>query len=176
MDHPTTEINRLDVPLTIIGRVRSAYQAQTGTPIQPNQGAPKPATILIYPPFRAGLADLDGFDRIWLLSWLDRSGGYNLRPIPYRDVEPRGLFATRAPRRPNPIGLSLVELLAADLATGLLTVASIDLLDQTPILDIKPYVPGFECVPDSRAGWLDRGSRRTHADDRFDDDAHDAGA
>jgi len=89
--------------------------------------------------------------------------------VPYRDTRERGLFATRAPSRPNPIGLSVVRLLGRD--ANVLRVADVDILDGTPLLDIKPYVPEFDAHPASRAGWLDeRRADRKEADDRFHDE------
>ncbi len=87
--------------------------------------------------------------------------------IPFRDTTERGVFATRAPCRPNAIGLSCVRLLSV--AGNVLTIGGVDILDGTPLLDIKPYVPKFDAFPNSRAGWCDQSppSARTHADDRF---------
>ena len=102
----------------------------------------------------------------------DRSPGWKSRVIPFRDTIPRGLFATRAPRRPNPIGISCVRLVSIE---GLcLHVADIDILDGTPLLDIKPYVPQFDAYPDAKAGWLDHAPKPgDRADHRFDDDGAD---
>ena len=150
-----------------IGRVRSPYQEQTGTPIQPGVGDPLEAEVIIRPEFREGLSDLERFGRIWLVSWFDRSQPYRMKVIPYRDTVERGLFATRAPSRPNPVGISAVELLSVDAAAGRLRVRGVDLLDNTPILDIKPYVPEFDSHPNEAAGWLDEGLSTRSADDRF---------
>ncbi|NQU06067.1 MAG: tRNA (N6-threonylcarbamoyladenosine(37)-N6)-methyltransferase TrmO, partial [Calditrichaeota bacterium] len=117
--------------------------------------------------FREGLEDLQGFSRIWLLSWLDRSDSYKLKVIPYRDTVERGLFATRAPRRPNPIGISPVKLISVDLENGIIHVNGIDLLNGTPIIDIKPYSHKFDSYPDVDSGWLDESISREAADDRF---------
>jgi tRNA (adenine37-N6)-methyltransferase len=108
---------------------------------------------------------LDGFERIWLIYWFDRARQAEFKVIPYLDREPRGVFATRAPSRPNPIGLSCVRLLAVE--GTLLRVADLDVLDGTPLLDIKPYVPDWDVFEVKRVGWygLARGSRV--ADDRF---------
>ncbi len=140
---------------------------QKGTPIQPHTGQPDPAEIHIDPPWREGLSDLEGFDRIWLLVWLDRAKPCRLKVVPYRDNVPRGVFSTRAPSRPNPIGLSCVRLLAVEAEEGVLRVEAVDLLDGTPVLDIKPYVPEFDAFPGAAAGWHSRGLRRDRADDRF---------
>jgi len=152
-----------------IGRVRSAHTSQQGTPIQPVFGEHADrAQLEIDAPFREALADLSGFGRIWVLTWLDRAPPFRPRVVPHRDTVERGLFATRAPCRPSPLGLSCVELLAVDAESGLLELGATDLLDGTPVLDIKPYLPGVDAFPDARAGWfgasLEEGRR---ADDRF---------
>ncbi len=150
-----------------IGRVRSPYSEQAGTPIQPGFGEQLEAEVIIQPEFREGLADLERFSRIWLVSWFDRSKPYRLKVVPYRDTVKRGLFATRAPARPNPIGISTVKLLSVDAAAGRLRVKGIDLLDGTPIIDIKPYSPEFDSYRNESAGWLDDSLSSRTADDRF---------
>lgn len=155
------------VPLTPIGLIRSPFQEPAGTPIQPSYAAEAEGTVEVFPEYAEGLLDLDGFERIWLLYWLDRAPPPRLRVVPFRDKIPHGLFATRAPCRPNPIGLSCVRLLSVK--GNLLTVAGVDILDGTSLLDIKPYAPQFDAFPQSRAGWLEEGrSNRTLADRRFE--------
>jgi tRNA-Thr(GGU) m(6)t(6)A37 methyltransferase TsaA len=154
--------------LTPIGRVRSPYESQAGTPIQPAVGRGR-ARVEIDPPFREALRDLEGFDRIWLLTWLDRAREFRPLVVPYRDTVERGLFSTRAPARPNPIGLSLVTVESVDPRSGTVEIGPVDLLDGTPVLDIKPYVPRFDAFPDAAAGWHDESrTRRDRADDRFE--------
>jgi tRNA-Thr(GGU) m(6)t(6)A37 methyltransferase TsaA len=115
------------------------------------------------------LKDLEGFERIWLLYWFDRAKfeKCDLVVRPYLDDTPRGVFATRAPARPNPIGLSAVRLL--EVRGNLLSVRDVDILNGTPLLDIKPYFPQFDCFKVARSGWL-KGStlRRAKADNRFE--------
>jgi tRNA-Thr(GGU) m(6)t(6)A37 methyltransferase TsaA len=153
-----------------IGLVHSPFTSQVGVPVQPACAGPEDVgTIEIYERFAAGLTDLDGFERIWVVSWLHRAGPARLRVIPYRDRRERGLFATRAPSRPNPIGISAVRLLRRE--GRILHVADLDLLDGTPVLDLKPYAPTFDAFPASREGWL--ASRREEvgrADGRFADE------
>lgn len=157
--------------LTVVGRVRSGHAEQRGTPIQPRYGDEE-AIVVIDEPYREALADLDGFARIWLLCWLDRAGDWRPRVVPYRDRVERGLFATRAPTRPNPIGLSVVVVRSVDPAAGVIEIGPVDLLDGTPVLDVKPYVPEFDAFPDAAAGWLDEpGARRERADGRFEEPA-----
>ena len=158
---PGTELR-----LRPIGVIRSPFHEPKGTPIQPAFAAGARGEVVVDDEYADALADLEGFERIWLLYWLDRSGPWKPRVVPYRDTVEHGLFATRSPNRPNPIGLSAVRLLAR---TGnVLRVADLDVLDGTPLLDLKPYVPRFDAHPSSRAGWFDaNGEDREVADDRF---------
>jgi len=152
--------------LTVIGWIRSPFKEPAGTPIQPAFSEATQGTVEVLAEYAEALSDLDGFERIWLLYWLDRAPVPRLRVVPFRDKVERGLFATRAPCRPNPIGLSCVRLLGV--RDNLLTVGGVDILDGTPLLDIKPYVPEYDAFPHSRAGWLeDHSNSRTRADDRF---------
>lgn len=140
---------------TPIGYTRTSYNQQTDTPVQARYGSTE-ARIVIKPEYREGLDDLDGFQRIWLLSWLHQSTGYRMKVIPHSDTVERGLFSTRAPHRPNQIGLSLLEIVSIDRTEGVITAKGIDLLDGTPVLDIKPYIPSIDAFPDSITGWHGR--------------------
>ena len=155
--------------LEIIGRVRSTCTEQSGTPIQPVFGDDGvTTTVEIDAAYREALADLAGFGRVWILAWLDRAPAFRARVVPYRDTVERGLFATRAPCRPNPLGLSCVELRAVDVEHGVLTLGPCDLLDGTPVVDVKPYVPAADAFPDAAAGWFGDGEAgMQRADDRF---------
>jgi tRNA-Thr(GGU) m(6)t(6)A37 methyltransferase TsaA len=152
-----------------IGVIRSPFTSHTGTPVQPAlAGDDAQGTVEVFEPFAEGLADTEGFERIWLICWLDRAGPVRMKVVPYLDTTERGLFATRAPSRPNPIGISAVRLLRRE--GHLLHVSQLDLLDGTPLLDIKPYAPAIDVFPIGRGGWLaDRISpgNRT-ADGRFE--------
>jgi tRNA-Thr(GGU) m(6)t(6)A37 methyltransferase TsaA len=149
-----------------IGVIHSPFTKAEGTPIQPIYAEGTEGTVEIFPEFGDGLVDLDGFERVWLIYLFDRASPAKLKIVPFRDSVERGVFATRAPSRPNPIGLSVVRLLSVDGMT--LGVADIDILDGTPLLDIKPYVPRVDSYPDSRAGWWDsRTIDRKNADGRF---------
>ncbi len=99
------------------------------------------------------LQDLDGFERVWLIFAFDRSQGWKSKVKPPRGGPKRGVFATRSPHRPNSIGLSAVELIKVK--GRILYLKGVDLLDQTPVLDIKPYVPYADSFPDAKAGWID---------------------
>jgi tRNA-Thr(GGU) m(6)t(6)A37 methyltransferase TsaA len=151
-----------------IGIIRSPFTQPAGTPIQPRTAAGAQGTVEVAEDYADGLKDLDGFDRVWLLYWLDRAPETALRVVPFLDHVERGVFACRAPCRPNPIGLSPVRLLRAE--GRVLHVADLDILDGTPLLDIKPYSAKFDCFEVSRSGWLDEVAERpgATADDRFD--------
>ncbi len=152
---------------TPIGYVRSPFKDQHGTPIQPSFAKDAVGELILEEQYKEALADVDGFERLWVLCAFHRTAPYKPRLVPYRDTVERGLFATRAPSRPNPIGLSVVKLLRVE--GNIIHVTNVDMLDGTPILDIKPYVPRFDAYPNSKAGWLDRKTTsRQCADGRFE--------
>jgi len=149
-----------------IGTVRSPFSEAAGMPIQPSRGRGIRGTVELEAEFAEGLQDLDGFSHAVLLCHLHRSRGFALKVVPFLDDTPRGVFATRAPRRPNPIGLSVVRILAVE--GNRITFEGVDVIDGTPVLDIKPYVPEFDEREDVRLGWLEEARRRNAAsDDRF---------
>lgn len=151
-----------------IGVIRTPFTATTGMPIQPAGVAGVKGTVEVFEQYRSGLKDVDGFSHIILLYCFYRSQGFKLRVVPFMDTQERGLFATRAPTRPNPIGISVVELNSVQ--DGVLHVRNVDILDGTPLLDIKPYVPEFDSVQHIRTGWLEEAGKRVQdqqADDRF---------
>ena len=151
-----------------IGIIHSPFNEPRGMPIQPAGAVGVKGTVEVFDEYRPGLKDLDGFSHIILLYHFHRSQGFRLQVVPFLDSKPRGVFATRAPRRPNPIGLSVVEL--ERIEDGMLHVRNVDILDGTPLLDIKPYVPEFEAQMEVRTGWLERtGSLAVdrESDDRF---------
>jgi len=136
-----------------IGIIHSAHTVAEETPIQPAyaQGCQGKAELL--PEYAEGLDDLDGFSHIYLIYHLDRAGPPRLKVKPFLQDKERGVFATRAPRRPNGIGLSIVRLLSR--RGNVLYLEDVDVLDGTPLLDIKPYVTRFDCVQTERNGWQD---------------------
>ena len=140
------------IPYTPIGVIRSPFTTQAGMPIQTVAAHDTTATIEIAPEYAAGLNDIDGFSHLFLIVRLHQALPGALEVTPYLDTQPRGIFATRRPRRPNPIGLSLVRLLRVDGAV--LHIADIDVLDGTLVLDIKPYVPLFDDRAAARIGWF----------------------
>ena len=154
------------IEMNPIGIIHTPFRQLEGMPIQPAGAAGVKGTVEVYEKFRAGLKDLDGFSHIILLYIFHRSQGFKLEVIPYMDTQPRGLFATRAPKRPNPIGLSTVEL--DRIENGNLHVRNADILDGTPLLDIKPYVPEFDNYARIRAGWLE--NVRKTVDERKSDE------
>jgi tRNA-Thr(GGU) m(6)t(6)A37 methyltransferase TsaA len=161
-----TATERRQVVLSPIGVIRSPHRRASGTPIQSVFAAEADGEIVVDERFEPALQDIDGFERIWLIFYLDRAGVYKPRVVPYRDTREHGLFATRSPCRPNPVGLSVVRLLCR--SGNVLRVRGLDILDQTPLLDIKPYVPEFDAHVTSKAGWLDEcGEDRRTADERF---------
>lgn len=154
--------------LSPIGIIRTPYQKVEGMPIQPAGAAGVEGTVEIIDDYIAGLKDLEGFSHIILLYHFHQGEGYDLTVTPFLDDQPHGLFATRAPRRPNPIGLSIVKLNCIE--GGTLYISNIDVLDGTPLLDIKPYVPAFDQQDEARSGWLEdaRGCIADYSsDDRF---------
>jgi tRNA-Thr(GGU) m(6)t(6)A37 methyltransferase TsaA len=158
----------VDVQFERIGTIRSPFTDPSGMPIQPPGAGGVKGTIEILAEYTAGLKDLDGFSHIILLYLFHRSEGYELEVIPFLDSRPHGVFATRAPRRPNPIGLSVVRL--ERVVNGVLHVDGIDVLDGTPLLDIKPYVPDFDACAEARTGWLaavSNEAKNKRSDDRF---------
>lgn len=151
-----------------IGVIHSPFARVEGMPIQPSRAKGVEGLVEVFPEFQEGLRDLEGFSHLILLYHFHMVSGYSLRVIPFLDKEPRGVFATRAPKRPNPIGLSVVRL--GRLEGGSLRVLDVDILDGTPLLDIKPYVPEFDSRSQVRIGWLEearREDRKALSDDRF---------
>jgi len=151
-----------------IGIIHTPFKELQNMPIQPSGAAGIRGTVDLYPEFAEGLKDLDGFSHLILLYRFHESRGYRLTVTPFLDSEPRGLFATRAPKRPNPIGLSIVKLIRIRECS--LDVENVDILDGTPLLDIKPYVPEFDHQQDCRTGWLEKARGRVkekRSDERF---------
>jgi tRNA-Thr(GGU) m(6)t(6)A37 methyltransferase TsaA len=153
---------KLTASLPVIGVVRTSHHELETTPIQAGLNRAEHATIEVAEAYRDGLDGLAGFDYAWLLSWLHRprdpGGDAPLRQVPYllrRQQRTMGIFATRGPRRVNPIGLSLIQLL--DVTGPSIRFAGVDLIDGTPVIDVKPYVTRFDRpAGDPRCGWFDQ--------------------
>jgi tRNA-Thr(GGU) m(6)t(6)A37 methyltransferase TsaA len=143
------------VELRIVGHARTPWRRREDAPHQPSAAADAEASIEVEPPYRDALADLASFARIWVLFLFHRSRGFATRVRPPRGGPRRGVFATRAPNRPSQIGMSCVELVGIDVDTGLVGVRGLDLLDGTPVLDLKPYLPVVDAFPDAGHGWLE---------------------
>jgi tRNA-Thr(GGU) m(6)t(6)A37 methyltransferase TsaA len=151
-----------------IGVLHTPFHDLRVMPIQPTGVASAPGTAEIFPEYADGLKDLDGFSHVILIYHLHHVRQAKLRVIPFLDSEVRGVFATRAPSRPNPIGLSIVRLVRVDGCT--LHLGNLDILDGTPLLDLKPYVPGFDQPTRARVGWLEsreKSVRSRRSDSRF---------
>jgi tRNA (adenine37-N6)-methyltransferase len=161
-----TENSESLIKARVIGVIRTPFLKAAGTPIQTAYGQGIEGQVLLNDPYSAALDDIDGFDRLWLIYWMDGVSEFKPRIVPYRDTREHGLFATRSPSRPNPIGMSVVRLLRREGST--LHIADIDMLNGTRLLDIKPYIPAFDSHPGCRAGWVDTTTvDRRRADDRF---------
>jgi tRNA-Thr(GGU) m(6)t(6)A37 methyltransferase TsaA len=157
-----------NIPIKInpIGVIHSSIIQAEGAPIQPVFAKDSEGIVEIYEPYRQGLKDLEGFERIWLLYWFHKASAPRLIVKPFLNKSERGLFATRAPARPNPIGISSVRLLSIE--NGDIRVAELDILDSTPLLDIKPYISRFDSYHVRRNGWIDNvQNKQGIADDRF---------
>jgi len=160
--------NDIEIIYKPIGWIRSPFQTMEGMPIQPGGALDIEGKVEFAREYVAGLKDLDGFSHVILIYHFHRSAGFSLEVTPFLDDTRRGLFATRAPKRPNPIGISVVRLDGID--RDVLRIRDVDILDGTPLLDIKPYVPEFDAPGDVRTGWIgDAGKslRGTRSDKRF---------
>lgn len=151
-----------------IGLIKSPFKNIEGMPIQPAGAYGVRGEVEIFPEYIEGIKDLDGFSHIILLYHFHLVKDSSLTLVPFLDSTPRGVFATRAPRRPNPIGLSIVRLVAVRKNT--LDIENVDIVDGAPLLDIKPYVPEFDHHRVERIGWLQQAAgkvRHVISDGRF---------
>ena len=151
-----------------IGIIHSPFTELSGMPIQPAGAAGVEGTVEVFPKYNDGLKDLEGFSHIIMLYHFHRNKGFKLHVVPFMDFTPRGVFATRAPKRPNSIGLSVIKL--QKIQDNILYVENVDILDGTPLLDIKPYIPEFDEQIEVRAGWLEEARKevsKRKSDQRF---------
>jgi len=156
------------ITYTPIGVIHSPFTTLAGMPIQTVAATGVAATVELDPSYAAGLTDIDGFSYLLLITHLHLMQGFALEVTPFMDTQPHGLFATRSPRRPNPIGLSIVRLVRVEGAT--LHIEEVDLVDGTPVLDIKPYVPRLDDRTAERTGWFAENVHKVYevrADDRI---------
>jgi len=151
-----------------IGIIHTPFKTKAGMPIQPAGAKGIKGRIELKPEFVPGLLDLDGFSHIILVYHFHRSVGFELQTKPFLDDKKHGIFAVRAPQRPNPIGISVVKLLS--ISDNILEIENVDMLDGTPLLDIKPYIPDFDIHDVEKSGWIRNKSRKlrqTRSDNRF---------
>ncbi len=141
-----------------IGVIHSPYATKAVCPIQPMYAAAAIGRVEVLPEFAAGLKDIETFSHLHLLYLLDRAGEVGLVRSTFLDDEPHGVFASRHPCRPNSIGMSIVRLL--ERSGNVLVVEGVDVLDQTPLIDIKPYLPKYDVIENASGGWTDRVSWR----------------
>jgi tRNA (adenine37-N6)-methyltransferase len=145
------------ISLISIGSIHSPFSDPAQAPIQAARSTAT-GSVEVFPQFAEGLRDLDEFSHIFLLYLIDCPHGYDLSVKPFLDDQEHGIFATRYPCRPNPIGLSLVRLLRVD--GNRLDIEGVDMLDGSPLLDIKPYVPDFDLRENVQIGWYGRRAHR----------------
>ncbi|MEA3279246.1 MAG: tRNA (N6-threonylcarbamoyladenosine(37)-N6)-methyltransferase TrmO [Thermodesulfobacteriota bacterium] len=161
-------INMNKIEYRQIGIIHSPFKTAEGTPIQPTGAVGIKGTVEVFPEYAEGLEDLDGFSHIILLYHCHLSKNFSLKVRPFLDNNSRGVFSTRAPSRPNSIGLSCVRLEKID--KGILYVQDVDVLDSTPLLDIKPYISKFDIRQVNSEGWIENRTgkiKKAQDDGRF---------
>jgi tRNA (adenine37-N6)-methyltransferase len=167
MGEDNLNVGKQNPKLLTIGVIHTPFRQSKGTPVQGSIGEGTKGEVEVYAEFAEGLGDIAGFERLWLIYLLDRVIESKLIVRPYLDTTEHGVFATRAPARPNPIGITVVRLL--DVKENRLRITGVDMLDGTPLLDIKPYVPEFDSFENSRAGWYEgKSAHGVEADNRFE--------
>ena len=152
-----------------IGTIHTPFRTGKGIPIQPPGAEGVKGSISIKKKYVKGLKDLDGFSHIILIYHLHKSKDYALEVMPFLENRFHGVYATRAPKRPNPIGLSVVNLIR--IKQNIVEIQNVDMLNGTPLLDIKPFIPDFDCPSVSKTGWIQNIShkaRTSRSDNRFD--------
>lgn len=137
-----------------IGLIHSPFKDISGMPIQTSGSKGTEGTVEVFKEYEEGLLDIEGFSRIFLLYHFHLSKDYSLKVKPFLDDESRGVFSTRAPKRPNPLGLSVVRV--KHRKDNVLHIKDVDVVDGTPLLDIKPYVPEFDVKEVESIGWLSK--------------------
>jgi len=158
-----------EIRYTPIGIIHSLFKNVEGMPIQPSGAEGATGSVEVFPEYCDGLKDIEGFSHIILVYHFHLSKKHSLKARPFLDQETRGVFAMRGPSRPNPVGISAVRLVKVE--GCVLHIEDVDILDGTPLLDIKPYVPDFDWRAVERTGWLEGKSQnadRQRSDGRFD--------
>jgi len=144
-------LTQMSVDIKIIGVVHSPYKTTADAPFQGND---KTSKIEIFKEYEGGLKDIEGFTHLHVLYWLHKSKGYSLLVTTPWDTIPHGLFTTRSPHRPNPIGHAVVELVGQK--DNVLSVRGLDAIDETPVMDIKPYIKKLDLKTDVISGWIEK--------------------
>lgn len=153
---------------TSIGIIHTPFKRKEGMPIQSSGSDGIRGTIKLKKKYVDGLSDLERFSHIYLIYHFHKSKGFDLQVIPFLDDKPHGIFATRAPRRPNSIGISVVKLIG--IKDNILEIENVDMLNGTPLLDIKPYISQFDIHKIERSGWINNKTgypNETKSDKRF---------
>ncbi|MES9909065.1 MAG: tRNA (N6-threonylcarbamoyladenosine(37)-N6)-methyltransferase TrmO [Candidatus Thiodiazotropha sp.] len=154
--------------MNTIGTIHTEYSSLKNMPIQPMGAGNTIGRIVLHKEFQDGLIDLAGFSHIYLIYLFHLSNSYNLLVQPFLDDKVHGVFATRAPRRPNPIGISIVKI--TSIHCNVIEIEGADIVDGTPLLDIKPYIKQFDRIEHSRSGWLNSSAdevRNKKSDNQF---------
>ena len=158
----------MSISFKSIGTIHTPFKRKEGTPIQSSGSRGINGTIELKREYVEGLFDLDKFSHIILIYHFHKSKGFDLQVIPFLDDKPHGIFATRAPRRPNSIGFSVVKLIS--IKDNILEIENVDMLDGTVLLDIKPYISQFDIHTIEKSGWINNKTgypNETTSDDRF---------
>jgi tRNA (adenine37-N6)-methyltransferase len=161
-------INYNEIIYKPIGIIHSPFKTIEGVPIQPAGAKGTKGEVKVYKKYSTGLKSLEGFSHIILIYHFHLSEGYKLKVVPFMDVEEHGVFATRAPKRPNPVGISVVKI--NSIKDNTIEVDNIDIIDGTPLLDIKPYISRFDNITKEKNGWYSKSGSdvsKTKADKRF---------
>ena len=138
--------------LQLIGIIRSPFEDQANMPIQPVGASDTEGEVLVDQEFQDGLEGLEAFSHIYLIYYFHQTKRTELKVVPYMDTQPKGVFATRSPLRPAHVGISIVRLLAVEGTR--LKIRGVDVLDGTPLIDIKPYIPHFDYQDGASSGWM----------------------
>ena len=155
-----------EIKLRSIGIIHTPYKEPKGIPIQGRFKKGIIGLVEVFPEYQRGLKDIEGFSHLILIYYFDRAKEENLIGKPFLEDEPHGIFAIRSPKRPNHIGFSIVKL--EKIKNNLITFSEVDILDGTPLLDIKPYITDFDSYPEAKNGWYEkRDIEKTVADNRF---------
>lgn len=168
MNNPLKQNKLKTIELTVIGTIRTQHTSIENMPIQ-SAGAPEPGIIELFPEYEEGLTDLEHFSHLILLYHFHRQQGFSLKVKPFMDDREHGVFATRSPKRPATVGMSIVRVLKIE--GNKIYFEGADMLDETPLIDIKPFFRIFDNRPDAVSGWLEgkeeKDLRSVRSDDRF---------